>query len=89
MQVDVRKIYFVKTCNGTRMIAYSTLSWQWRPSVNQQQIEMEVMKEDIIRAKASRWVFRMPKLTQHKTRKQEWYSHPFYINPGSTPQHTH
>ena len=56
-------------------------------TVNQQQIEMEemrrAMEDNIAQAQTSPCVFKMPEFIQHKTSKQEWYSPPFYIQPGS------
>ena len=44
--------------------------------------ELRAMKEDIVHTQGP-CVFKMPNFIQHKTSKQEWYSPPFYLHPGS------
>ena len=58
-------------------------------TVNRQQKEMKAMKEeqtamkeDIVHTQGP-CVFKMPNFNQQKTSKQEWYSPPFYLHPGS------
>ena len=58
-------------------------------TVNKQQKEMKAMKEeqramkeDMIHTQGP-CVFKMPNFNQQKASKQEWYSPPFYLRPGS------
>ena len=42
-----------------------------------------IMEDNIVHTQASPWVFIVPKFNELKTVKQDWYSLPFYIHPGS------
>ena len=45
--------------------------------------EQRGIKEDIVHTQASPCVFKMANFNQQKASKQEWYSPPFYLHPGS------
>ena len=58
-------------------------------TVNKQQKELKAAKEEqktmsetIMAGQAGRCVLSVPKFNQHKSTKQEWYSPPFYTQPG-------